>query len=347
MKKTKLFGIRCIAEESKGYGNLSRCLTLARFLRKKGHRSIFIINKNHSAINQIKKSKFQYIIIPTRFIYKKELLFFYDIQKKFEFDAIIIDAREFSQKISKDLTKLGTKIILIDDAWCKKAYADIIFNVTIIKQYQKYNIVNRKSKLFVGSKYFLTQPEFKKYRKNLSDIKEKKRFDVVISMGGSDSNQLSLKIAKSILGIPNIRIKIIKGPFFKNSRKLQNLAKINKRIIIKNCPYAIWKDFNKADVVIASAGSTLFELAIQRVPSICIATTKHQIPYAKQFVLDSFVINLGYWRNISYSELNDNLNAILKNTKRRKQMCLAGGKMLDGYGLQRVTNIINSLIKGN
>jgi len=340
VKKTIL--IRCLTIPDKGFGHFNRCLSLGKMLRKKGNVVIFLINQNYKIQKLLVQERFDVLIIPKSLAFQNESEFISKIIKQKNCNSLILDMREFGESLSQKMRNKNIQTILIDDAWCKKAYADMIFSVTMIKQYQKYNVINKKSKIFVGSKFFIVQPEFKKYRKKLSDVKEKKIFNVVVSMGGSDSNQLTLKIVKSILKIPNIRIKIIKGPFFKNLKKLQNLAKNNKRIIVKDFPREIWKDFSKADIVIVAAGSTLFELALQGIPTICIAITKHQIPYAKQFHLNNFAINMGYWKNINYSKLNDVLVLVLSDTKKRKRMCLEGGKILDGKGVVRITNIINS-----
>jgi len=346
LKKTKLFGIRCLAEESKGYGNLSRCLTLARFLRKKGHRSIFIINKNYSAINQIKKSKFQYLIISKRFIYKKELLFFYDIQKKFEFDAIIIDAREFSQKISKDLTKLGTKIILIDDAWCKKVYADLIINVTPIEKYHKYTRINKKSKIFFGLDYYILDPIFLKYKKRISDIRKKKKYTLVISLGGSDPKKLTIKVLKSLMNFLNIDIHVVVGPLFKNYNELTKIVK-NQKIKLIHSPTRIWAEFKKADIAISNSGNTLFELAALRIPTICISTSKHQMAYAEEFQKRGFAVNLGLWKYVTQNMINEKTYEIIENESRRKKMCFSAKNMIDGKGVQRSVKIIEDLFKNN
>ena len=49
----KNIAIRCISENLKGYGNFSRALTLAKSLKRNGHRLTFFINSNNASKRSI------------------------------------------------------------------------------------------------------------------------------------------------------------------------------------------------------------------------------------------------------------------------------------------------------
>jgi len=172
----------------------------------------------------------------------------------------------------------------------------------------------------------------------------KKKYDIVISMGGSDPKNLSLMVTKSLSDLNNLNIKIILGPFFKKFKELYRLTKNKKNITIIKSPKKIWKEFFKSDVVICNAGSTLYELAIQQVPTISISSSKHQIPYATTFALKNTCLNLGYWKNLNSDRLKKVLLNLLKNSKKRQQLCISASKVMDGKGTVRVTNKINQFL---
>ena len=100
--------------------------------------------------------------------------------------------------------------------------------------------------------------------------------------------------------------------------------------------------FENSDLVISSGGTSLFELSVIRTPTIIITSSHHQIPYAKTFSSRDSVLYLGYWTRIKQSQIKENVENILKNTKLRKQMYTAS-KMLDGKGLKRVIKILEKL----
>lgn len=343
----KQIAITCIVDSLKGFGNFNRCLVLAESFHKKGYKVFFIIHNNSIAIKTIREKKFDYVLIPKSFSYKNEYSFIIKILERKNCNAIIIDVREYGEKLSQKLMGKNLKTILIDDAWCRKAYADLIFNVTPIKKFHSYKKINKNVKLYLGSKYFITNPQFRKFKKT-TKILQKKKYNIVVSMGGSDPHKLSFLVVKSLQHISNINTKLVIGPFFKHTLKFKNFIKKQKNITIIYSPISIWKIFQNSDIVISSASSTLFELAIQMVPTLCIATEEHQIPYAKLFASKKFVINLGFWKNLESRTIQKTLVNILNDKNLRKKMSRKGQKLVDGRGVGRITKIIlNILEKSN
>lgn len=342
MKKSIV--IRCITKKSKGFGNLNRCLILANSLQKKGINSFFIIDRNKIAIEQLKKKNLSFIELKndTSFSSEKKIILKY--MNDMNCEIIILDMRENGEKLSKILYKNSLKIILLDDAWCKNVYADILFNGTNVKSYQQYNKKNIDSKLFLGTKYWILPDEFKNYKKQLSDIYNKNQYNILISMGGSDPSNLTSKIIKSIIKISQIKVKIIFGPFSKNHSEILNLVKNKKNIKIIYSSKNIWKEFFWSDVTISGGGNTLFELASLGIPTLCIPTFKHEILYVNEFMKKKYSYNLGFKQKNSL-KINYEVERLLKNEKIRKEMCRSGKKLLDGKGLSRVVNIIVSNIK--
>jgi len=343
LKKSPI-AIRCITEYSKGFGNLSRCITVAEELRKRGHKPYFIINSNKSSISRIQK-KFEFKTIPKSVNYEKDPKLIKEIMQAIKSRIVIIDMREFSEKISKKLMSTEIFTILFDDAWCKKAYADVIINGTGIKQYHRYSKINKKSKIFSGLNYWIANKEFRKHKKRYTEIKNKKQYKILISMGGSDPNELSRFIFRSIIDLENINIKVIIGPFTKKKYKLIKEIQNEQKASIVLSPIKIWKEFQKADVVISNGGSTLHELAIQGIPALTIAVFEHQNPYTKFFASKCFCINLGWWEKITPKKIQSSLLKLLEEKNHRQRMSKAGQKLLDGYGLTRVTDIIDVVVK--
>ena len=145
--------------------------------------------------------------------------------------------------------------------------------------------------------------------------------------------------------ISNLEINVIIGPFFKNINNLKKLSLENKNINLKFSPKNIWNEFYKADLVIAGSGNTLHELAIQRIPTLCLAMSKHQILFAKYFSTKGFGLYLGEFNKINKISLKNSVENILKNEKKRKNMYQNAEKLIDGKGLERTTNIIEKFLK--
>jgi len=338
----KNIAIRCITEKSKGYGNFTRALTLATSLKSHGHRVIFLINHNVNIESLLVKKKISFYKIPNKINYDIENNFLLNLYEKNTFELLILDMREYGEIISKKISKF-VPTILIDDAFSKNVYSDIVINGSINKKFHNYNIKNKKTKLLLGSKFFMANEKFLKNKKTNKQIIKKKLFTVLISIGGSDPKNLTSFIFNAIMNLPNIKIIIIIGPFFTNISKIKNLVKNKKNVLIKISPEKIWNEFAKADVIISKSGITLYELAIMGIPTLCISSFKHEEPSAKKFMKEKFLINLGMQNNVSKLLIKKNLSRLLDNTKQRRIMSTNGKKIVDGKGLFRITRIINAI----
>jgi len=337
---SKQIAIRCLTVPEKGFGNFNRCLNVAKSLREKGIQIFFLVDYNKSISKILKKNNFDYVS-KNKFQHNSKFILNFLNEKKI--DNIIIDMREKGEIISKLLFEKNFKSILFDDAWCKNVYSDILFNGTNVKDYHKYKKINKNSKLFLGTKYWIINKNFLLFSKKVSDIKERKKYRVVISMGGSDPHNLTQNVVDSIKSIKILNIAIIVGPFFNNLVELKNKIKSYRNIKLINSTEEIWKDFSTADIAITNGGNTLFELCALSIPTISIPAFKHEVKYSEEFMNQKFSINLGL-KQINQKKIQFTLLNLLENTSIRKKMFYSGKNIVDGKGLSRVQKIIlNSL----
>jgi len=335
----KLILIRCLTDSYYGLGHLKRCLHLAKFLKKNGLYIQFIITNNSFAENELSKNKLNFKKISNSISINQEIKKIEKISAEYNSKNIIIDMREYNEKICKKLQN-NFRIILLDDAWTKNVYADLVFNVTAIHQYHNYVKKNLNCKIFLGPKYFITASQFYKHRKKNASIIKKKRYHIVITSGGTDPNKVSELILNAIKCIKNIKITVIVGPFSKNLPTLLKISSNRKNITLKKSPEKIWKIFNNADLVISAAGNTLHELSIQRIPTICIAAEEHQVLYGKFFSKHGFSLFLGLWKYIKEEKITKTVNLLLNNTLKRKKISRLNKLILNDNGTKQVAQVI-------
>ena len=333
--KKPYFVIRCIAESHKGFGNLNRCLIVAKSLAKK-FQIVFVIEKNLQA----KK-----LIIKNGFICKElsdhidNVKYIENLHKKISFTILLLDVRENGEFLAKKLQNKNFKLIQFDDAWCKNIFADLYFNGLPQKTEKSFIKKNYNTKIFAGSKFWISNDNFYKYKKSIRTITNKHSYLVTISLGGSDPKNTTLLVLNALSSLPNIVINVIIGPFFNNNQPINNFQnKKNIRIIKNN--FSLWKIFQKSDVIICSAGNTVFDLMLQRVPTISIPIVKHQNQYSQFLHSRSLSINLGPPSKLSNSKIRETLDLILKNSNKRKKLVKNGMNYFDGQGTIRVISKI-------
>ena len=333
--KQPYFVIRCQTESNKGFGNLNRCLITAQLLAKK-FQIMFVIEKNSRARQLITKNGF---ICKELSDHLDGIKYLENLHKIIHFPILLLDVREQSEFFAKKLQNKNFKLIQFDDAWCKNIFADIYFNGLPQKTEKSFIKKNPNAKIYAGSKFWISDNNFYLYKKPMRSITNKHHYTITISLGGSDPKNLTMLILNAITSLQNITIYVIVGPFFNNVNSINNLQNKSNIIIIKN-NLSLWKIFQNSDIVICSAGNTVFDLILQRVPTLCIPIIEHQNQYSKFLHSRNLSVNLGPPSKLSSSKIRKSLDLILTNSTKRKELVKNGISYFDGKGTYRVVSKI-------
>ncbi len=292
-----------------------------------------------------KNAKAKQIIIKNGYICKElsekldEIKYLDNLYGKNYFSVLLLDVREQGEQIAKKLQNKKFKLIQFDDAWCKNIFADVYFNGLPLKSKSSFIKKNPNAKIYAGSKFWISDDNFNLYKKSLISIKSKSNYIITISLGGSDPKNLTSIILNAISSMSNIIIYVIIGPFFTNIKSITNLQNKNNIIFIKN-NFSLWRIFQNSDIVICSAGNTIFDLILQRVPTLCIPIVQHQNQYAKFLHSRNLSIDLGSPSRLSDSKIRKSLDLLLRNSSKRKEIVKNGQFYFDGKGTSRVISKI-------
>jgi len=333
----------CLTDPKTGYGNFKRCLTIAKELRSNKIFTTFIIDKNQQISNELKKNRFNYTVIPETSKIHRDV-FISKFMMKNKISTLILDVRQYGESLSKKLKTNNNKIILIDDVWSNRIYSDVFFNSTNVKTRNNYKIINNDAKILLGTKYWIIDKNYKKYKKHSYKISSKSKLNVVISMGGSDPKNLTHLLLQSLKNRNDVSIKAIIGPVNKNFSKLKTLIKNTDNISILRSPKNIFQIFSKADLVFSNGGNTLFELIALRIPTIAIPAFTHEEHYVKKFSTNNCIIKFSL-KQKNTKNINEVINNFKCDQKLQKQLYDATRNIIDGNGLKRTVKIISKLVK--
>jgi RimJ/RimL family protein N-acetyltransferase len=95
-----------------------------------------------------------------------------------------------------------------------------------------------------------------------------------------------------------------------------------------------------ADVCISAGGSTCWELAFMGLPCIMLMTAENQRGNVEALDWESIGINLGWPQDLSVEKITSQLKHLMMNAEMRSLMSHRGQKLVDGYGGQRLCQII-------
>jgi UDP-2,4-diacetamido-2,4,6-trideoxy-beta-L-altropyranose hydrolase len=326
-------GIRVEMGNNVGYGHFFRCLALAEEFIKKRRKVIFITNSKN--IKKHLKKNIPFFILKGK-MESDRIKECKKISKKIKF--WIFDLPKENKRYSFHFKKHNSAII--DDLGNIDVYSKLLINGGIVKKFQKYNH-NNKTKFLIGPKYMILRKNF--YKNRLDDrVCKKKIGKILLTFGGTDDSDLSSKILSEI-NTKKYQVSVLLGPTYKFSKKIQTITNSNKNIKIISNSKDTSTLFRKFDLVLATPGITIYELACLGIPTILISINEIQHTVAKYFHKMKIGINYGFWKE-DMLKLEKMIES-LEEEEIRNNMKKTSQKIIDGKGIFRVSNIIDDFLK--
>ncbi len=228
--------------------------------------------------------------------------------KKLKIDMIIIDHYGIDYNFEKQLKLQNKKlkIFVLDDTY-KKHYCDILLNHNICANENKYkDLVPKNCELRCGSRYTLLRDEFYKEKEK----QREKIYDVLIAMGGADTENLSAKLLNFL---PNsFKIAIVTTTANKNLTKLKQNVKNKKNIFLHINSKQIAKLMNESKLIIVTPSVTVNEVYFMGLDFVAIKTAENQKEMYQYLKNNNFLILEKFdeeqFRSIVTRSLNENCN---------------------------------------
>jgi UDP-2,4-diacetamido-2,4,6-trideoxy-beta-L-altropyranose hydrolase len=193
---------------------------------------------------------------------------------------LVVDNYEIDELYEKHFRPYTNQILVIDDLANRKHDCDILLDQTFRRNETEYKyLVPDHCKLLTGSKYALLRPEFAQLRplalEKRCKTTEVKR--ILVSMGGSDPNNFTLKALNLIKesGFTGA-VDIVLGFQALDNSELKHFI----NTLPNNCEIHTNADMAQlmyhADLAIGAAGSSVWERCCIGLPSILMITADNQ-----------------------------------------------------------------------
>ena len=331
-----------------GLGHLMRVNRIANYFRDKGFEcNILLDNKN------VGKKVLQKINHKIIYLYKNSIKQYNEIK---DANKTISEVRKGSLVFVDDyrarivwqnqLKEKGFRSVKISDFIKEKNLSHFIINTKLdfLKNsvIRKYKELNSKSHLMLGPKYSMIDNKFK-------ILKEKKnKFKIAFYLGGAGDVKILSNIILSLIkqiNLNNFYFYVVVGPFSKKVDYLNNLKSYKKNIkIIKN-NLNIFKVINHVDLFVGSAGVSIFETSLYKIPSIFFKVSKNQ-------EIDRDTLSkIGHYFLLEKNHLNEKekiakfICLIYKNYQKIKLAVRKSEFQIDEDGVKRIFDFVVKKIK--
>ncbi|MCP4991069.1 MAG: acylneuraminate cytidylyltransferase [Colwellia sp.] len=308
-----------------GLGHVYNTLLIANDILN--HRILFLVdNKSQLAYDKISSNNYA-VFMQTRSNIISDI-------KNIQPDIVINDRLDTGVPYMEALKNLGVKVINFEDLGQGAKEADLVLNA----MYPENEILLNH---YFGHKYFILRDEFMLSRPNVTSEEVN---SVLLTFGGVDPNNYTLKVLKSIYPYchkNHISISVVAGFGYQYYETLDKFDGISVYINAAN----ISEHMNRADLIFTSSGRSIYEVASLRVPAIILAQNERELTHF--FASEEFgFTNLGLGCNISRDEILSVFVGLVNNFKARKYMSNLMSKSDLRSGRKRVMKLIKDIVEG-
>lgn len=344
------FLIITLAGNDLGYGHLSRCLSLAEYADNSAISISFLLFGDNHALSRVEQAGYKCSLEPISSLDLKNG-FAGRVPKDIEiYDAILIDLSHQNilidiqciDRLFQEIRKRARIVILIDalgvQALATK-YPGLPIDVLVVPYVFPTPPVNGLWHTLKGPRYAVLSKAYANYKQRIV------RHDadrILVSCGGGDPTMITPIILHSIERISKIlNVRVIIGPLFNQSIKeaLRNAISNSKHIVeLIYAPTTLAEHMRWCDIAIATTGLIKYELAATATPSILFSIDKVHDLINRPFEKMGTAIDLG----ISHEPqlVADQITKLLENYELRVSMGIAGRRLVDGKGAERLINEI-------
>ena len=325
--------VRCNPSHLRGMGNIFRQLYLGKIPRERGMDVVFYLPEYPPACALLKKEGFT--------SHPSQANVGLPPNASDHFDLIILDILDTTKEGIQSLRPRCKRIVSFEDLGPGRNHVDLLIDCNLEPE-QAEHIADRVKVLF-GLPYSTLSPDFSLYhdrKRHFPPILE----NCLISLGGTDPNNLTLKLAKLLLHKKRkLKITVLAGPGFSDSENIARLQSEQLTVLsnISNMAETLFAH----QAIVCSGGVTLHEALAVGTPAFVVNQVPHQEDKARFLQSKGAAINLGLGNNFDVQKLLESLDMGMEE---REELSRAGKALIDGQGIHRVADeLIHMAKKGS
>jgi UDP-2,4-diacetamido-2,4,6-trideoxy-beta-L-altropyranose hydrolase len=341
---------RCDSSTAIGSGHVMRCLALGKAWQRVGGRACFLTAENIAALDaRLAHEGFQLERIAVQPGTPEDAEQTVAWSQRLSARWVVVDGYRFMPDYIHLLKMSGVRVLFLDDDARFDSYeADVVLNQNIDAKAESYRHAG-SPQLLLGAEYALLRPEFlvEHPRREIAGVARR----LLITMGGSDSDNVTSTVVRSLPSLGNeFEATVVVGGGSPHDESLRTLLEESRgkipgtKIRLERSPANMAPLMLEADVAIAAAGGTCWELAFLGVPMILITLSPDQEANAAAISRAGAALSLGWHANLAEREIGDAIRSTMNDGDGRRAMSERGQKLVDGRGAARVVEFLQSCL---
>ena len=252
---------------------------------------------------------------------------------------VVLDGYHFGSDYQLGIKTAGFTLLVVDDYGHADFYhADWVLNQNISAREELYAKRSPDTKLLLGPKFAMLRKEFQAYKgwqREIAPVAKK----ILVTLGGSDPDNVTLQVIQALIDL-DLHVKVVIGGSNPHLREIENFiqsqndstALIEVVVNATNMPELMaW-----ADVAVAAAGSTCWELAFMGLPNLVFILADNQVEIAEGLAARQVATSIGRPTPASLVSFKEELGRLALSHAERYHILQVSRELVDGSGAKRV-----------
>jgi spore coat polysaccharide biosynthesis predicted glycosyltransferase SpsG len=316
-----MFGICVEASHQRGMGHLFRVLNLCEELRNRNIPFMIFTNHEDSSMSILEQRGLPFEVVtlgPENNDWQQSLI------RKHGIALWIDDRLDTVLDHAGQVKSCGIPLVTFDDRGSGANLADL--NVAALSFDEAESLQGER--VLRGPGYLVLNQEIAGYKRLRTT-----QNSIVVSMGGSDTYGVTIKVIKLLQSAGQVATVII-GPAFLHEKELEDV--LSAGFLLKRSVPSLVEEFSHHDLAITGGGITPFEANAAGLPCVIIANEDFEIPVGMGIAKLGGAVFAGHHSAIQASVLSETLPI--------EAMSTLALQKIDLCGVARVVDEIENLV---
>ncbi len=254
-------------------------------------------------------------------------------------ELVILDTKKDVTELVRLLKEKGKMVLLVDNTTPAAKHADI----TVIPSV--FTRPPRDKNVYAGKEFIILGENFLRARER-KHLEHSLPLRVLVTMGGADPNNLTLKVVEALWDMENIDVIVVIGPAYRYVDSLSRYEREGRAGF--NFIYGV-KDIapltTLCHVGFTAMGTTIYELAYMGMPSMIIGNYPDDTEDMDAFNELNMGTALGYHMDVDGRHIRETLRPFIDDARLWKACSDRARSLVDGNGGLRVLKLINTMME--
>ncbi len=250
---------------------------------------------------------------------------------------VVADGYEFRSAFQNSIKAANLRLLLVDDFGHAESYsADIVLNQNLNPDRTLYTDREPGTRLLLGPRYAQVRRAVVELgRREPDSVGALRR--VLVTLGGSHPREATRTLAQALAALEerDLEVRFVTG--LPRSDALGEAADDHRFVVLP--PTNELPELMKwADLAIAGAGITVYELCCIGVPTLLVVLADNQVEPARAIDRLSVQQSLGWHADLTPATITAAVRRLGGDPDARRAMVRAGHALVDGRGSERVVS---------